>query len=99
MAKFEVQNKKEEWKCGACDNVTTKLDMIMCDTCDLWFHCMVSTGMDDCVDKVWLNWTYSPLQVMCKLDIQTSGKLVLPVLHTFIEETVTILIWLIDLID
>lgn len=55
---------------------------------------LVSTGMDDLLCRqslVKLNFN-SPLQVVCKLDLRTSRKLVLPVFHTFIEETVTILI-------
>ena len=35
---LSVNRLKQEWKCYECSVITTKMDMIACDSCDRWYH-------------------------------------------------------------
>jgi hypothetical protein len=38
LVEVAVTEKKAEWQCQLCTDVTTQRNMIACDKCDKWFH-------------------------------------------------------------
>ena len=38
LSSYIGRTKRKQWECKACCVATTKMDMIMCDGCLVWFH-------------------------------------------------------------